>query len=319
MKTSPSKIYRVLRGGALGLCVMAVTSMGGIITPLYVGNSSPVLDQYGRPMVGSNLSEEAADRSRVELRTSTDAIIHPPSITGVAHPYNPLLTPDSIGGMGMNTSRPDLGIFAMSLTNRPASGTRIFARVFNAPTVAEASFYADTAMVDAPASASSLPLTFGTATALDTNDFDGDGLNNSWEKAMGTDGEGGVAPDDFDGDGMLDLHEMLAGTGGNDPDSLLSFRTIPQEELEAPLGEGDPVSRPVRVRWQSVPGKRYQLQFVPTLLGLQQFIPVPGVGDVDGVITAGTDEYVIDLIIDVPEGTTAGAFRVRLVHDGIEL
>jgi len=319
MKTSRMKFHRVFWGSAMGLCVMAVTSMGGIITPLYVGNGAPVLDEYGRPMEGSNLSADAAERSRVELRTSTDAVIRPPSITGVAHPYNPLLTPDSVGGMGMNTSRADTGLFAMILSNRPAGGTRIFARVFNAPTIAEASFYADTIMATAPSTASSLPLTFGTAMPLDDGDDDGDGLNNSWEKAMGTDGTNGVAPDDYDGDGMLDLHEMLAGTGGTDPDSLLSFRTIAPEEGAAPLGEDDSVSRPVRVRWQSVPGKRYQLQFVPTLLGLQQFIPVPGIGDVDGVITAGADEYEIDLIIDVPEGTAAGAFRVRLVHDGIEL
>jgi len=283
-----------------------------------VGNGDPVLDEYGRPMGGSNLSVDAAERSRVEVRTSTDSIIRPPSITGVAHPYNPLLSTDSVGGMGMNTVRPNSGLFCMVLSNRPPAGTKIFARVFNAPTLEEASFYADSEMSDAPASGTSLSLTFSTATPLDDGDDDGDGLNNSWEKAMGTDAPGGVSPDDWDGDGMLDLHEMLAGTGGTDPDSLLSFRTT-EGAAPAPLGEGETVSRPVRVRWQSVPGKRYQLQYVPTLLGLQQFIPVPGVGDDDNVITAGADQVEIDIIVEIPEGTIAGSFRVRLVHDGIEL
>jgi hypothetical protein len=306
-------------GCALVFFGLAVAGHGGIISALTVGNGVPVLDEFGRPMQGSNEIEEAADRSRVELRTTTDAMVHPPLVTGAPHPFNPLLNPDSVGGIGMNASRANIGIFAMSLTNRPTEGTRLFARAFNAPTIEEASFYADSAMVTAPAgSVSSLPVRFGTAKPLDEGDDDEDGLNNSWEKAMGTDAPGGVSPDDWDGDGMLDLHEMLAGTGGTNANSLLSFRTIDPDEDPLSKGVGD-YSKPVRVRWQSVPGKRYQLQFVPTLLGLQNFIPVPGVGDMDGVITAGTNEYEIDLLVDIPEGTTAGSFRVRLVHDGIEL
>lgn len=316
MKTSPKQFYQVLQGSILGLCAMAVTSMGGIIPPLYVGNGEPVLDEYGRPIFGSHLAADAAERSRVEVRTSTDSVIRPPSSSGVAHPYNPLLSTDSVGGMGMNTARPDTGLFCMVLSNRPTEGTKIFARVFNAPAIEDASFYADSAMMDAPASGSSLTLTFSTAMPLDDGDDDGDGLNNSWEKAMGTDAPGGVSDDDWDGDGMLDLHEMLAGTGGTNAASLLSFRTIEPDESELRRASG---ARTVRVRWQSVPGKQYQLQFVPTLLGLQNFIPVPNVGDTNGVITATEGEYEIDRLVDIPEGASAGSFRVRLVHDGIEL
>ena len=51
-------------GVALGLA--ASCAWGGIATPLYVGNVEPVQDPHGRPMAGSNLSADAADRSRVK-------------------------------------------------------------------------------------------------------------------------------------------------------------------------------------------------------------------------------------------------------------
>jgi len=312
MKTKRKQNHHGIAWGcALVFFGMAMASSGGIVSALTVGNGVPVLDEFGRPMQGSNLAEEATNRFRVELRTTTSGLLHPPLITGEPHPFNPLLNPDTVGGIGMNVSRPDIGIFAMVLSDRPAAGTKIFARVFNAPTIEEASFYADSSMVEAPLSSSSLSMQFGSALPLDEGDDDGDGLNNSWERAMGTDAPGGVSPEDWDGDGMSDWHEMLAGTGGTDPDSLLSFRTIePEGDIQA-AGE----SNSVRVRWQSVPGKRYQLQFVPTLLGLQNFIPVPGVGDAYGVITAQEDQYEIDLLVEVPPGTIAGSFRVRLIQD----
>ncbi len=313
MKTNSNQFshgVRVLIGVAL--CVAVTAAWGSVMTPLYVGNSVAVLDEYGRPMMGSSQVSDATNRPRLEIRTSTDDIIRPPSVTGAPHPYNPLLTEDSVGGMGMNTSSSDSGLFCLVLSNRPSVGTKIFGRAFNAPTLEESSFYADSLMTDAPASGSSVVLSFRAAEPLDDGDDDGDGLNNSWEKAMGTDGTNGVAFDDYDGDGMLDLHEMLAGTGGNDSESLLAFRTIAPDDSPEPLGgEG---SKPVRIRWQSIPGKQYQLQYVPTLLGIQNFLPVPEVGDTNGIITAAEGEYEIDLLVEIPEGATVGAFRVRLVH-----
>jgi len=315
MKTSPNKICnRIHAILGVALCVAVTGAWGsGVVMPLYVGNSVPVLDEYGRPMMGSSQTSDAANRPRLEIRTAADGIIRPPSEDGVAHPYNPLVSSESVGGMGMNTSRSDSGLFCLVLSNRPSGGTKVFARAFNAPTLAESSFYADSLMVDVPDRGSSLVLSFRAAEPLDDGDDDGDGLNNSWEKAMGTDGTNGVTFDDYDGDGMLDLHEMLAGTAGNDPTSLLAFRTIEPDDSPEPLAGGEG-SKPVRIRWQSVPGKQYQLQYVPTLLGLQNFLPVPEVGDTNGIITAAEGEYEIDLLVEIPEGATAGAFRVRLVH-----
>ena len=104
---------------------------------------------------------------------------------------------------------------------RPAAGTLVFARVYDAPTVAEAAFYADTSLATVPAGGSSLALDFGPLRPLDPGDDDGDGLNNSWERALGT---ADRPTADYDDDGMLDLHVMLAGTDPTDAASLLEVR-----------------------------------------------------------------------------------------------
>jgi hypothetical protein len=298
-----------LRGigfGAAAWLLLGACAWGGIVSPLYVGNLEPVKDQYGRTMLGSHLSAGVDSRSRLEIRTPTDGVIRPPALDGTAHANNPLLTTDSVGGVGMNSAEPNSGIFCMAFSKRPAAGTKIFARAFNAPTAAEASFYADSTMLSAPATGSSLVLVFGPAQPLDAGDADGDGLNNSWEKALGIDDR---LTADYDGDGMSDLNEMYAGTAADDPNSLLAFRSIRREAGAVPSGQGGTVFKPVNVKWQSVPGKQYQLEFLPDLLGEQLYVPV---GD---VVTAGEGEYDLEMVVDVPAEATAGSFRVKLVTE----
>ena len=80
------------------------------------------------------------------------------------------------------------------------------------------------------------------------------------------------------------------------------------------LAEGENPIRPVRVRWQSVPGKTYQLEHVvqlapdPVTGATNLFYPV---GD---PVVAGEGEYEIDMWVDVEERLT-GTFRVKLVTE----
>ena len=291
---------------AWGWALSAACAWGGIVTPLYVGNVVPVLDQNGEPLCGL-IDSDPSLRARVEIRTAPTGVIVPPAEDGAPHPVNPLLAPDSIAGIGMNSCEP--GVFAMVLPQRPAAGTKIFGRAFNAPTLAASSFYADTTVVAAPASASSLVLSFGPAQPLDGGDADGDGLNNSWEKALGIDDR---ATGDYDGDGMGDLDEMRAGTAPDDSGSRLAFVSIQREASAAPAADG--VELPAtRVRFQSSPGKRYQLEAAASLLGEQSFVPV-------GVpIVAGAGEYEIDVVVDVPADAQTGLFRLRLLEADEEL
>ena len=294
----------------LGLGALSAWGQGalGVSIPLYAGNVAPLQDEYGRPMRGSPLAADAALRPRVEVRQAylhpffQDHVALPPGRHGESSPYNPPVATNESFGMGQNAMAADSGLFCAVFPERPATGTRIFARAFNAPTAAEASFYADSAVVAAPAYGTSIVLTFGAAQPLDAGDADGDGLNNSWEKALGI---ADRATADYDGDGQTDYQEMLAGTAPDDPGSLLAFRSIRPDDGPAPAGVED--SKPVRVKWQSVPGKQYRLQYVPTLIGEPVFI------DVGDVVTAAAGEYEIEMLVDVPEGAVAGTFRVQLV------
>ena len=302
-------LRRAERLGAVLWLAAVLCAMAGTQTPLYVGNVTPVLDQYGRPMRGSPLYSEAANRYRVELRVANDGIVRPPDpTTGAGHYKNPLLETNGfngIAGMGLNAGADDAGLFCVVFPVRPAPGTQVFARVFNAPTLAEATFYADTDPLPVPAKDESLVLVFRAAKALDPGDDDGDGLNNSWEELLGTYDRPGP---DYDGDGMPDLNEMLAGTSPTDALSLLKFQLIRRDTVPAPLGEGGGMIKPVAVRWQSVPGKTYQLYFIPELVGEQAYITV---GD---PVTAAEGETEIEMLVDVEEAD-AGTFRVRLVQE----
>ena len=298
--------------GLAALCARGDTLPApGIYPPLYVGNIVPVLDQYGRPMVGSHLPSGAANRSLIEVRTTADLIVRPPYANGAAHYKNPLLMVDSVGGMGLNTKESNSGMFCKVFPVRPRKGTNIFVRAYNAPTVAEATFYADSYLAYAPTNDSSLVMRFKAAQPLDPGDADGDGLCNSWEKALGIDDR--LTPD-YDRDGMSDLNEMLAGTAPDDASSLLTFRLVRREAAAQVQNEGDEEeSRPVRVRWQSVPGKKYRLEYVPMLTSVSNAPPIfVPVGD---VVTAETNEFEIDMLVDVPDDSLTGTFRVKLVTE----
>ncbi len=285
----------------------AVSATASMRPPLFVGNIAPVTDQYGRPMRGSPLVAEAADRYRVEIRLAPNGLIRPPDTNGAGHYRNPLLVTNGfagVAGMGLNAGAEDSGLFCVIFPLRLETGTQVFARVFNAPNAADATFYADTRAVAVPAApATDLVLEFQSAQPLDPGDDDGDRLNNSWEKVLGTD------PDnpDTDDDGMSDLHEMLAGTDGTDDQSKLAFQLIRRDTAPAPLGRGGTMIKPIRVKWQAVPGKTYQLEYVLDLVG-EPFLEL---GD---PVTAAEGETEIETLVDV-EDADAGSFRVRLVQE----
>ena len=299
--------------GAFGsaLVLATVCAQGGIVSPLYVGNLAPVQDQYGRTLAGSLLASGAATRSLVEIRTAEDGIIRPPSTNGAAHYKNPLLTPESVGGMGMNSMAADSGLFSMVFAQRPDPGTKVFARAYNAPTAAEATFYADSQVVTlVHSNESSLVVVFKAALPLDPGDADGDGLNNSWEQALGIDDR--LTPD-YDGDGMFDLHEMLAGTAADDPGSNLSFKLIRREPGAVPASGDEMWSNPVRVRWQAVPGKKYRLEHVPMLGANDPETGEPYAFELIDEVVAEDGDFEIDMLVNVPSNALAGTFRVKLV------
>ena len=315
MKTHGGKDRACLMPACTLACILwlfAASALGGFRPALYMGNVVPILDPRGRPMAGSALPEEVAGRSRVEIRVASDGIVCPPSASGEAHPLNPLLGEDGIGGIGQNARGTNSGTFCMVFSVRPAAGTVLFARVFNAPTASQATFYADSAPVVVAKTGSSLVLEFSAAHSLDPGDDDDDGLNNSWETLLGTDDHPSA---DYDEDGMSDLDEMLSGTDPTDANSTLIFRFVRRESTSQELDSGVEVARPLRVKWQSVPGKKYQLEYVlklvpdPATGGLNLFIPI---GD---VVTAGAGIYELEMLVNLPADALTGTFRIRLVTE----
>ena len=97
-------------------------------------------------------------------------------------------------------------------------------------------------------------------------DTDGDGIADAWEQQyFGNLDRTGTG--DFDGDGMIDFNEFLAGT---DPTSAASSLKI----VPPPLLSGG-----VTIRWESISGKVYRLQYKDDLSAATWW-------DVSGNITA---------------------------------
>ncbi len=292
--------------GAFGVALVLAASCawGAIITPLYVGNLVPVLDQFGNPMAGSDLPAEAAGRCRVELRIAKNSKIIPPTVDGMADESNPLVTPDSVCGIGQDASTPDSGIFCMVFTYRLPPGTKIFARVFNAPTLEESTFYVDSLVARVPKNGSCVVLNFGEAQPLDTRDIDADGLINSWETVLGTDDR---FSSDYDGDGISDLNEWRSGTSLTDETSQLAFSSIQRDEAPMSRTAGGDLSHSVRVRFQSVPGRTYEVQYMSSpLVGQQEFTAV-------GIQTANADQC--EMLVDVPSDVSFIILRLRLIME----
>lgn len=152
-----------------------------------------------------------------------------------------------------------------------------------------------------------------------TSDFDGDGLSDSLELALGsnplnpdTDGDGmpdgfeyaywgsptgGVAAADDDGDGMTNLQEYLAGTNPLDGNSLLRITQITT------------VTNGLQLTWTSVPSKTYRVMYRDDWV--MPFTVLPGASAVPsaGTLTTHTDTsaggktnrfYRIELVLPSP-------------------
>ena len=310
----------LLCGAALGVLLGsahaqdAPTTVQGIATPLYIGNLKPILDPFGRPLPGAHAGPIC---SLVELRvvSTTHGVIRPHTDGQSQERYNPLLTPDCRGGVGLNTPCTNNGLFCMVLPQRLAGNVQVFARAYNAPTAAEATFYADSDPVNlSQAATSELVLTFQKTRPIDWRDDDGDGLVNSWERLLGTDQPGGVSPEDWDGDGMSDWHEMLAGTDPTDPGSMLAFKIIESDSSPEILTRMATESTPLRVEWQSVPGKTYRLQHIPLLTAIDPETAEPYGFELVQEVVAGEGETNLCIWVDVGDAPT-GVFRVKLVQD----
>jgi hypothetical protein len=286
---------------SLWLCAGAVLLSMAIASPAdptvsqLVATDHAILDESGLPLRGTDPQSEEFGVDRVEgdliqILQATDGSRYPPAKDGSPDPRNVVLY-SCRAGEGISPTLGMSGLFSGAITPRPGGNTRIFVRVFNAPSLADASFYEDSSLFKVLSWKNDTFLVDIAATTrpLDPNDADGDGLSNSWEKALGSDS----TTADTDGDGSSDQEERLAGSNLLDPESHLRITTVGLA--------GGPV---LKFRWQSVRGKSYRIE---------RLEPLP-----DGGLSVWAEETVgatgtwSECEVPVPNSREAGCYRVCL-------
>lgn len=250
------------------------------VAPLQSASMQPIYNEFGQAVPSGALVQYLQENGQV----------YPPGVDGRPHANNPVVFTTKIGN-GVRNHPSMVGRFSAALTPRPTQ--KIFARVFNAPTLEQASFYTDSQVFTPEQNFTIFYLNVSsTASPLDAADDDGDGLNNSWEKSLGSDPQNR----DTDGDGVSDGDEYRAGTDLTDEDSYLAMvRVLPQ-----PNGD-------LHVQWDSVPGKSYQLEFAAGDLTKPNVFT-----NVNSVVTAVGDRT--STIVTNGALDAIGIYRVRLVY-----
>jgi len=122
----------------------------------------------------------------------------------------------------------------------------------------------------------------GSAVAVDS---DGDGLSNLRESAAGT----SILDPDTDGDGVSDGGEVVAGTDPTDSSSFFQLTSVEETGIPGVM----------RVIWDTVPGKEYELQQSNTLLGWVPLTTTTAIGT--------STSY------DHTTGATKSFYRVRVL------
>ncbi len=270
--------------------LLAILLMGGGLSfaqmvPVPVLSQTPVVDEFGQTLVRENGGD------LVQFLEVNGQVL-PPAYTGEPDPANTLLYTSAIGEGVIKRTWTE-GLFAAAINPVPAENTPIVARVFNAPTLAEASFYADSQIFTTYQETVFYPVFTATTNPIDPRDDDLDGLNNSWEKSLGTN----PLLADTDGDGLNDYHEFLAGTSPTDMQDVLAMVQLVPEGSH------------MRVQWDSVPGKRYQLQVADPGLG----DPGYAFSNVNQVVEAVADTC-STVVTNAAEESGRQLFRIKLVQ-----
>lgn len=264
---------------------------------LHIGMTNGVLDEFGNPLKGTTPGADQFGFTYVvgevvQVLIATNGIF-PPDVDGTPHPQNELISSTKIG-LGMDPSEGPRARFNASVPYRP-SGKPVFVRVYNKPTLEESSFYGDSEIfpVSETFNYAFTPTILRTDKPMDTNDWDGDGLINSWEKSLASDPNN----PDTDGDGMPDGPEFRAGTDVANAASLL----VMVELVPAPPHNLD-------VYWDSVAGKSYLVEYkAGDLTDTNDFFnPASGVVTATGLVARTTITNALNNV--------GGHYRVKLVE-----
>lgn len=257
--------------------------------PLRFGMQDAMYDEHGQLLAGT-----AHEPGALVQILAAPLGSYPPATNGLPHTNNAVLAEARIGD-GTDPELGPMGVAAGSVNINRYEPTVIFARIFNRATPEESTFYADSPLYTNSTTAYAVFKIAASPTELpvDGGDDDGDGLNNSWERSLGSE----MASPDSDGDGVGDGDEFRAGTGLHDENSFLAMVQV------APQDNGH-----LLVHWDAVPGKTYQLQF--TTLDLSSSGQV--FSNINDVVTATAD--LCSTVVTNGMSFPVGFFRIQLVE-----
>jgi hypothetical protein len=250
-KISSTVVAKRMAAGAMFVAALfPVGALGNPMVAQSVGVNQAIVNEFGRPLKGTDSAASLFGLAEVEgdliqVLQATDGKIYPPSANGQPDPRNVVIKTTRIG-RGVVPATVENGMFGATLSPRPGGNSKIFVRVFNAPSQEAASFYGDSQLFTVKSFANEVFMAniASTSQPLDSADDDQDGLNNSWEKSYGSNPRSA----DSDGDGQTDGEEIVAGTDLLDAESAF---VVAKVQLQGGS---------VQLSWNAVAGQTYVVE-----------------------------------------------------------
>ncbi len=201
---------------ALGLLAASHDASAQIPSPVDVTASSPILNFDGAPLAGKNPVSGDTNNCLVQIiRVGANGVADLPNLDGTPGGDDTIAFTTVIG-QGINPSVEVSGQFSTSFYPPPLEGSEVYARVFNAPTVAAATHWGQSA-------------TF-TVQNVDVFDLSALGLQRT---AMPK----GVDLNAVDAKGLTYYQELIANTNPNDPGDFFAVKQVGSDNGSVPVNQ----------------------------------------------------------------------------------
>jgi hypothetical protein len=278
----------------------AVSPAFAQFSTFHVGNRVAILDETGTNNVYGRARAIGCLVQIIKVVDTNNPYLSPFNVDATVNTGVTLIAngETSIGNL-TSPAYERLGLFGRTFSHnepQPATGSKIFVRVFNAWNQFDASYYVDSDIKTFNGN-DFIPVFGAMTNLLSATDTDGDGLHDRWEQFLGTD----LGSGDSDGDGVSDQDEHRAGTSGTDAAEFLVMSRVDVSESD------------VTVTWPSVVGKEYQVECTENLADESPYYVVVG-----PVVAATSSISAVVLPGAAAPERPSCAFRVVLVETPIQ-